>query len=214
MVKTTIVYLSLSVFCALIFYEIYVIMLANSNLDKVFSPYINSSFNDVGLDESRMTLLIKVQDPTFYSHSGIEWPSPLTTTTITQSLVKRLFFRKYEKGFSKLKQTLIARFVVNSKIDKNIQLIAFVSTAYFGNKEGAQIYGFNNGARAWFGKELDQLNDDEYISLLAMLPAPNRNKPKTRYSRERINRLKMVLSQKCQYTHVSQIQLEHCSPEN
>jgi membrane carboxypeptidase/penicillin-binding protein len=192
-------------------YEAYAVAIAYQKLSQEFAPYVSVSPKDMGLSQKRRDILVNIQDPTFLVHSGIEWPSPLTTTTITQSLVKKLFFKKFTKGFKKIEQTLIARFVVNPNISKETQLVAFMSTAYFGEKDGKQLYGFDQGARSWFNKSLSELNDDEYLSLLAMLPAPNLLKPNTEASRERVRRIKQVLSGECVYKHVSQISLAQCS---
>ena len=195
---------------ALLTYETYAVAIAYKNLPHQFAPYTSVTPEAIGLSKKRQDILVKIQDPTFFVHSGIEWPSPLTTTTITQSLVKKLFFKKFTKGFKKIEQTLIARFVVNPNIPKDTQLAAFISTAYFGEKDAKQLFGFNQGARAWFNKPLSELNDDEYLSLVAMLPAPNMLKPNTQASRERVRRIKKVLNGECVYTHISQINLEQC----
>jgi len=195
----------------LVTYETYAVVTAYQKLSRQFAPYASVSTKDIGLSEIRRDQLIKIQDPTFLEHSGIEWPSPLTTTTITQSMVKKLFFIKFTKGFKKIEQTLIARFVVNPNISKEVQLVAFMSTAYFGEKDGKQLFGFEQGSNFWFNKSLSELSDDEYLSLLAMLPAPNMLKPNSAASKERVRRIKQVLNGECAYEHVSQIFLEQCS---
>jgi monofunctional glycosyltransferase len=192
-------------------YEAYAVVIAYKKLPHQFAPYASVTPRDLGLDERRQEILIKIQDPTFFEHAGIEWPSPLTTTTITQSLVKSLFFHKFTKGFEKIEQTLIARFVVNPNISKETQLVAFMSTAYFGEKDGKQLFGFDQGAHSWFNKSLSELNDDEYLSLLAMLPGPNMLKPNTVASKERVRRIKLVINGECIYENVSQIFLDQCS---
>lgn len=206
-----IIYSFIFLFGILIIYETYAVTVAFQNLSHHFAPYELQTPKELGLSKKRQNILIKIQDPTFFQHSGIEWPSPLTTTTITQSLVKRLFFKKFTKGFKKIEQTLIAEFVVNSNISKQTQLVAFMSTAYFGEKDGIQLFGFEQGAHSWFNKSLSKLTDDEYLSLIAMLPAPNRLKPNTIASQERVDRIKQVLNGDCVYNHVSQILLEQCS---
>jgi membrane peptidoglycan carboxypeptidase len=208
--RRKLIYLSALLCGTLAIYEAYVVAIAHQKLSHQFAPYSSVSPKDIGLSEKRQDILVKIQDPTFFEHSGIEWPSPLTTTTITQSLVKRLFFKKFTKGFKKIEQTLIARFVVNPNISKETQLVAFVSTAYFGVKDGKQLFGFDQGAHSWFNKPLSELSDDEYLSLLAMLPGPNMLKPNTAASRERIRRIKQVLNGECVYKHVSQIYLDQC----
>ena len=76
-------------------YEIYAVGVAYKSLPTKFSQYNSMTLEAMGLNKERQQILVKVQDPTFYTHSGIEWPSPLTSTTITQSLVKKLFFKKF-----------------------------------------------------------------------------------------------------------------------
>jgi len=191
-------------------YEVYAVTIAFQKMPHKFEPYVSVSPKDLGLNEHRQNILVKIQDPTFYEHSWIEWPSPLTTTTITQSLVKKLFFKKFEKGFKKIKQTLIARLIVNPNISKDTQLVAFMSTAYFGENDGKQLFGFEQGSNSLFGKSLEELSDDEYLTLVAMLPAPNALKPNTVASKERVRRIKKVLSGECMHEHVSQIFLEQC----
>ena len=196
---------------ALVAYEVYAVAIAYKNLSHQFAPYNSLTPRALGLNEKRQEILIKIQDPPFFEHTGIEWPSPLTTTTITQSLVKKLFFDKFTKGFKKIEQTLIARLVVNPNILKETQLVAFISTAYFGEKDGKQLFGISEGARSWFNKSLSELTDDEYLSLIAMLPGPNELKPNTAASKERVSRIKKVLNGECIYEHVSQILLDQCS---
>ena len=209
--KQKVLYIMMSFFAVFIVYEVYAVGVAYKSLPTKFSQYNSMTLEAMGLNKERQQILIKVQDPTFYTHSGIEWPSPLTSTTITQSLVKKLFFKKFTKGFKKIEQTLIARFVVNPNINKDTQLIAFISTAYLGNKDGKEIYSFNQGALTWFHKPLAELNDDEYISLLAMLIAPNKVQPNTSYMQERMQRIQKVLKGECVYDNVSQIDLQQCS---
>ena len=86
-----------------------------------------------------------------------------------------------------------------------------MSTAYFGEKDSKQLFGFDQGAHSWFNKPLSELSDDEYLSLLAMLPGPNMLKPNTVASKERMRRIKQVLNGECIYEHVSQIYLDQCS---
>ncbi|WP_022958086.1 transglycosylase domain-containing protein [Spongiibacter tropicus] len=205
------IYLVATLCVALAAYEAYAVAVAYKNLSHEFEPYESKTLMDIGLSEERKGMLVKIQDPSFFEHTGIEWPSPLTTTTITQSLVKKLFFEKFTKGFKKIEQTLIARFVVHSNISKETQLVAFVSTAYFGEMEGKRLFGISEGARSWFDKLLPELTDDEYLSLIAMLPAPDALKPGTAASEERVGRIKKVLSGECIYEHVSRIFLDQCS---
>jgi monofunctional glycosyltransferase len=157
-------------------------------------------------------MIVRVQDPAFNTHSGIEWPNPLTTTTITQSLVKRLFFADFRPGFQKIEQTLIAWLVVNPQVSKTRQLEAFVDTAYLGEQNGRAIIGFRSGAVSWFKKPLAALSQDEFLVLLAMLPAPNKLLPGSAPSIDRVARIQQLMAGKCSHQSISAIWLEQCRP--
>jgi hypothetical protein len=87
-------YLLVFVFGAIAIYEANAVIIAYQKLSDQFRPYVSVLIKDFGLTKKRQEILVKVQDPTFFEHSGIEWPSPLTTTTITQSIVKKNFFSR------------------------------------------------------------------------------------------------------------------------
>jgi membrane peptidoglycan carboxypeptidase len=123
----------------------------------------------------RLDTLLAVQDPQFHQHRGVNWLAPRgRMTTVTQSLVKHLYFDEFRPGvFNKLKQTVIARFALDPLVSKQTQLTLFVNTVYLGNLEDRQVYGFSEAALAYFGKTFAALSDAEYLSLVAMLDAPN-----------------------------------------
>lgn len=145
------------------------------------------------LSPRQLEILLKVEDPIFFTHKGVDFSTPgAGITTITQALVKHLYFEKFTPGFAKLKQTVIARFTLDPLMDKNDQLRLFINTAYL----GPNARGFSQAAQAFFGKPFAQLNDDEYVALVAMLVAPATFDVK-RYparNRERVERIKRVVS--------------------
>ena len=66
------------------------------------------------LNDRQKTIIIKVQDPGFYNHHGIDLSTPGGgLTTISQAIVKKLYFEKFTPGIGKIKQSIIARFVVD-----------------------------------------------------------------------------------------------------
>jgi monofunctional glycosyltransferase len=161
----------------------------------------------------QLDAIVRVQDPSFRSHHGIEWPSPLTTTTITQSLVKKIFFEDFRPGFQKLEQTLVAALVVDPRVSKDQQLRAFAQTAYFGTKDGRSVFGFEDAAKTWFGSSLEALTKDQFLSLLAMLPSPKTLTPGSSQASVRVERIKRLLDSKCIHTRISDIWLEQCSAQ-
>jgi membrane peptidoglycan carboxypeptidase len=145
------------------------------------------------LTKRQLNLLLKVQDPGFFQHDGVDFSSPgAGITTITQSLVKHLYFDKFKAGIAKIKQTLIARFVLDPLMTKEMQLTRFINTVYL----GAGTKGFAQAAEYYFHKDFQELTENQYISLVAMMIAPEtfsvekyplRNK-------ERVARIKKVVS--------------------
>lgn len=122
-----------------------------------------------------LDLLLAVQDPTFYDHHGVNLlAAPGRMTTVTQALVKYLYFDRFERGVvNKIRQTLIAVFALDPLTTKQQQLTLFVNTVYLGRMNGWQVHGFDQAAQMYFGRGLVELSEPEFLSLLAMLDAPN-----------------------------------------
>ena len=123
----------------------------------------------------RLDLLLAVQDPLFYQHHGVNLVGRRArTTTVTQALVKYLYFDGWRPSAeNKIRQTLIAAFALDPLATKDEQLTVFVNTVYLGSSQGSAVRGFAQGAEVYFGKRFEALTEDEYLSLVAMLDAPN-----------------------------------------
>lgn len=145
------------------------------------------------LTDRQRDILIKVQDPGFYDHSGIDLSTPgAGLTTITQAIVKKLYFKKFKPGIAKIKQSLIAAFVVDTLISKEDQLTLFINTMFFGTVDGKPAIGLKAAADVYYQKPVNQLTDDQYISLIAMIVMPGTfhiiDHPE--WNKERSNRIK------------------------
>lgn len=146
--------------------------------------------------------LLTVQDPSFYDHSGVRRPlwKALTGTTITQAIVKRLYFEDFKPGIRKIRQTLIARYALDPLVSKEDQLTLFLNlTWFYQNADGEPIFGFADAARAYFGKPLALLSEEQYLSLVAMLIGPERYNPRThpRENAGRVASLKAFVIDRC-----------------
>lgn len=151
------------------------------------------------LSERQKEILIKVQDPGFYNHRGIDLSTPgAGLTTITQAITKKLYFDNFKPGIAKIKQSLIARFVVNELISKDDQISLFINTMYFGNVDGKAIFGLASAAKAYYHQTVNKLKEQQYISLIAMLVAPNTfhliDHPE--WNMDRTNRIKALIAGK------------------
>lgn len=153
------------------------------------------------LSKRQKEILIKVQDPGFYGHNGIDLSTPgAGLTTITQAIVKILYFDSFKPGIAKIKQSLIARFVVNDLITKDDQLTLFINTMWFGNVNGKSVVGLRSAADAYYNQPVNNLTEDQYISLIAMLVTPRTfhiiEHPE--WNRDRTNRIKALIDGKYQ----------------
>jgi monofunctional biosynthetic peptidoglycan transglycosylase len=183
-------------------YEAFSVVVARRDTPKLFARYEAATENGAKppaqLSQERIDALIRVQDPNFWTHHGVDWSAPLATT-VTQSIVKRLYFETFEPGIAKIKQTLIAQFAVGAMTSKNAQLAAFI-----------EVNGLDASARKWFGKPLEALDDDQYLSLLATNNSPSRLAPGTAANAERVQRIKKYLAGRCKRGGLADVWLENC----
>jgi membrane peptidoglycan carboxypeptidase len=139
--------------------------------------------------------LLAVEDPSFFQHHGIDlWTPGAGITTLSQGMVKYLYFEHFQPGLAKLEQSLIAALALDPLVDKQTQLTIFVNTCTLGTDRGEPVRGFAQAARAYFGKPFAKLSREQYLSLVAMLIAPEtfhvRERPESNARRvERIERL-------------------------
>ena len=156
--------------------------------------------------------LLKVEDPSFYSHHGVDLMTPgAGYTTITQALVKQLYFEHFKPGFAKLKQSLIA-LVLDRRVDKSTQLRIFVNLVYMGGLGSVDIHGFSDAARFYYGKEFKEMSRDEYLALVAMIIGPDGFSVKEHPEKnaERVRRIKRLLDGQCSPAGNSDVYLEAC----
>jgi membrane carboxypeptidase/penicillin-binding protein len=164
------------------------------------------------LPEEYLRILLVVEDPCFFSHCGVDLRTPgAGITTITQGLAKRIYFHPFRPGFAKIKQTLAA-VALNRRVSKWDQLDLFLNCAYFGSWDGREILGFGEAARVYFAKDFHDLTRGEYVSLVAMIIAPNtfhpiRNPEKTA---ERVRRIERLLAGECVPSGLMDVYYEHC----
>ncbi len=149
--------------------------------------------------------LIAIEDYRFYNHIGID-PYRLAgavfknvttgskegASTITQQLAKNLFLYKDQTYTRKVNEWMVAlqieRFYTKRQILEMYMNYVFL---------GAGSYGFEAGARTYFGKSLKELTLDE-AALLAAIPKSPEYSP-TRNSAKAKERRNIVLDQMGKY---------------
>lgn len=162
----------------------------------------------------RRLMLLKVADPGFYRHHGVDVTTPGSGwTTITQSLAKDLYFPGgFKPGFETVEQSLIAWWVLDRAVSKDEQLEIYFNYASLGQDGRRPIRGFDDAARTIYRKPFDQLDDREYLSLVAMLNAPSDYDPRERpvASRKRVDRIIALVTGRCRPTGVFDVQYPRC----
>jgi len=163
---------------------------------------------------ARLNMLVQVEDPSFYTNDGIDLSSPGGGfTTISQGLGKIVLFDHFRPGLQKIELMVLTRFALTPTVSKHDILVAFLNAAYLGHDADGEIRGFAEGSRRWLGKPFDSLTDAEFLSLVAMLPAPNQLDPARngRANRERVRRIERLLRNQCKPAGVRDVALDGCA---
>jgi len=164
--------------------------------------------------KARIDMLLAVEDPGYYQHHGIDLSTPgAGWTTITQALVKHLYFPGgFKPGFAKIEQSLIARYVLDPAISKDEQLEIFIDYAPFGTVDRREVTGFADAARTFYAKPFAALSDREYLSLVAMLIAPNELDPRfnPKQNADRVARIEALLAGRCKPAGVFDVRYAAC----
>lgn len=151
------------------------------------------------LGADKLDLLLRVQDPGFYQHQGIDIKtSGAGLTTITQSLAKRLAFYEFKPGPRKIRQSTYAM-ALESKLAKAEILALFLETVPMGQGPDGWINGFFDASHGFYQKPPDALNRDQFIELISVMIAPSRLNPLKRDSEflKRVQRIDQLDRGKC-----------------
>lgn len=181
-------------------YYIGALIIARSNTEELVANALESGrmkLELTDLSKEQLDALLKIQDPGFYTHKGVDFDTPGTgVTTISQDLVKMYYFDNFQPGIKKVEQSLIARFAFDPLTPKDTILKLFINEAYLGQENGKPLKGFEDASAYYFGKGFKQLSWEEYLSLVAMIRAPYNfhYKNKQEANLERVQRMKKVLS--------------------
>jgi membrane carboxypeptidase/penicillin-binding protein PbpC len=168
------------------------------------------------LTPDQQQLLLKVQDPNFYAHSGADFSASASGwTTITEGLVKQLYFKQFHPGFlhlGKMRQILLA-IGINRRVPKDEQLRLFINRVYLGNVDGRLVYGFEDAAHAYYGKQFAGLTRQEYVSLVATIVAPAEFNPAThrQENQERSARIERLVKGECASSGKSDVFYRGCA---
>ncbi len=146
------------------------------------------------LTPRQQTILLQIEDPTFFEHKGLSLADGQGITTISSSIARDVFLAGsdvqgikggfqsfYRAVFACCKKVDIGRdvmaLVLNANVSKQRQLALYASDIYMGSAAGVQVKGLEQASVAYFGKPLAQASDKEFTGLVAMIKAPNQFHP-------------------------------------
>jgi len=146
------------------------------------------TFNDI--PKVLMTAVLSGEDRIFFRHHGIN-PKRIAgalvsdikrgaatqgASTITQQLARSLFLTREPTLRRKASEAVIA-FILEHRFTKEQIFAMYANEIYLGQRDSFAIHGFAEAARAYFGKELQELTLPEAATLAGIIPAPNAYSP-------------------------------------
>ncbi len=146
--------------------------------------------------------LIGIEDERFLLHQGIDFKSLLRAfihdvmvmrleqggSTLTQQIVKNLFYTNEKKFSRKIKEMIIAVYL-ESKFEKDAILQAYFNEVIWGGKQGIKIKGLYSASLFYFNKKPQKVTPYEAAILISLLKGPNFYNPlgKSNRLRKRAN---------------------------
>ena len=191
------------------FYDAYTMA---DTLKKRADSIIAAGRGPQSLQPERLRALLMVQDPGFYGHNGVDFSTPgAGMTTLTQSLAKRLAFEKFVPGVAKIRQTGFA-LGLDRKLSKDQQIALFLDTAEMGRSRQGWVTGFHKASNVFFGAPPNQINQEQFYALVAVLIAPSALKLSRPDGKllERIRRISRLVAGNCFPNNWRDVWLEGC----
>jgi len=149
--------------------------------------------------------VIAIEDVRFLEHHGVSFRGTVRAllknlmalrwvqggSTITQQLMKNLFFTKKKSIERKFKEALFA-FLTEQRYSKEAILEAYLNEVYLGQWGTHEIHGVSEGARYYFNRPLTEITLAQSATLAAILQSPNTHDPH-RFPDRAITRRNLVL---------------------
>jgi membrane carboxypeptidase/penicillin-binding protein len=184
----------------------------------------------VSLTQRQTAIVLQVEDPGFYEHSGLNVVSGQGLATISGAVARDLFlyqgefdgiqgvFQKfYRKVFDCCRRVDLGRdvmaLVLDARMPKHEQLALYFAGVYMGTNRGSQIRGLGKASRSYLGKPLTAATELEFIQLVAMIKAPNRYHPLKGPAvlAERTRRIQNLISGQCMPDGWSDTEFDKCA---
>jgi len=136
--------------------------------------------------EKLLDTLLLIEDRNFYFHSGISPFGILRAlynnlragrtvqggSTLTQQLVKNMFLTRQKTLWRKVNEAIMA-LILEYRYSKDQLLEAYINEVYLGQNYANGIYGFGLAAEFYFGRTLEQLNNEQMAMLVGQVKGPS-----------------------------------------
>jgi penicillin-binding protein 1B len=164
--------------------------------------------NAVSLSEMPVSMrmaAIAIEDVRFLEHHGVSLRSTARAlfrdlmarkfveggSTITQQLMKNLFFSNDKALSRKIKEAIFA-LITEARHSKEAILEAYLNEVYMGQWGPHEIHGISEGAQYYFNRPVSRLSLAQSAMLAAIVQAPNAHDPR-RHPEKSLQRRNLVL---------------------
>lgn len=188
-----------------------------------------SANHQIKIHPRHLAALIRIEDPAFYEHHGLNISKGQGVTTISTVVARDLFLRHHDLGgikgafqsfyrmvFDCCKRIDIGRdimgVVLDSHATKQQQLNLYINNTFWGTLDRKVVVGMEAAAQAYYGKDVSELSDDEFYGIIAMPIAPNRYHPIANpdLHAERVRRIRAVVTGQCAASGWLDLTYDHC----
>lgn len=166
-----------------------------------------------GLGPGRIEQLLRVEDPGFEHHRGVDFSTPGGgLTTLTQSVAKRVGFAHFRPGVRKIRLIGYAM-GLESALTKAQIVALYLDTVGMGRGPNGWMTGFYRASHSIYGRPPHRLTEAEFLSLVAVPIAPrlfdlqNGNDA----LRERVRRIQRLVRGACRPKGARDVWLEGCA---
>ncbi len=169
--------------------------------------------------------LLAIEDTRFHHHMGVD-PLGIARavfhnltsggglhggSTLTQQLAKNLFLSPERTIRRKVREAFHA-LALEHVLSKQELLNMYLTEVYLGHQGGLPIHGFEQGARAWFGKSARNLTLAEAATMAGIISSPNTYHPLRHPDRAKTRR-DLVLRRMVDLKKISEAEAQAASAE-
>ncbi len=173
------------------------------------------------LPKDMVNAVLAAEDKRFFEHGGFDVVRVLGAaladlkighraqgaSTIDMQVARSFFFSTKREWRRKVKETLMA-FEIDQRFSKQQIFELYANEIYLGNRGSFAIRGFGEGAQAYFGKDVRELNLAEMSFMAGIIRAPNRYSAAERHMDRAIESRDRVLAQMVENGYVTQDQAD------